>query len=107
MARTHFCETCGRDFTNRLCPRCGQPPSGSTATRDDIVDDIVEKARDQEAERHRREYEASPVSDPDGSLDTMIERASKPSLATLLKRGIESGFIKPTHDYRAGNVSNP
>lgn len=103
--KTHFCENCGRDFTNRLCPRCGQPPAGSGQTTDDVLDDVLDRAREEEVVRHQREYETSPVSDPDGNLDTMIERASAPTLATLLKRGIESGLIKPTHDYRAGQVN--
>ena len=79
---THFCESCGRDFTNKRCPRCGGPPS---------------------TEREDRDHEA-PVSVDEGSLDTMIEQASRPTLASLLTRGIKSGLIKPTHDYAAGST---
>jgi hypothetical protein len=75
----HFCENCGRDFTNVTCPRCGGPPAP-------------------------RVHE--PVSVADDSLDTMIEQASRPTLATLLKRGIDSGAIKPSHEYAAGSTPN-
>ncbi len=76
---THFCDTCGRDFTNRFCPRCGGPPA---STKGDI----------------------EVVSDLGDTLDTMIEQASRPTLASLLKRGIDSGLIKPSHDYAAGST---
>ena len=77
----HFCDTCGRDFSNRFCPRCGGPPASTKG----------------EAE----------VSDLGGTLDTMIEQASRPTLASLLKRGIDSGLIKPSHEYSAGNTPTP
>ena len=73
----HHCENCARDFTNPRCPRCGGPPASS------IKD---------------------PVSVPEASLDDMIEHASRPTLASLLKRGIKSGLIKPTHDYNSGST---
>lgn len=80
---TFFCEDCGRDHTNPVCPRCGRPNT------------------------HRRPHEDDePVSVADDSLDTMIEQASRPTLASLLKRGIDSGLIKPSHDYAAGNTPN-
>jgi hypothetical protein len=82
---SHFCDTCGRDFTNMRCPRCGGPPSSGTEPL------VVPK-------------DAGPVSVDEGSLDTMIEQASRPTLASLLKRGIDSGLIKPTHDYAAGST---
>ena len=44
------------------------------------------------------------VSDPGDSLDTMIEQASRPTLASLLKRGIANGTITPSHEYSAGDV---
>jgi hypothetical protein len=78
----HFCDTCGRDFTNMRCPRCGGPPS---------------------TQREDPDHE-TPVSVDESSLDTMIEQASRPTLASLLKRGIDSGLIKPTHDYAAGST---
>lgn len=77
MAVTHFCEECGRDFTNPFCPRCGGPPA----------------SRKSEAE----------VSDLGDTLDTMIEQASRPTLASLLKRGVDSGLIQPTHNYSFGS----
>lgn len=88
----HFCETCGRDFTNMRCPRCGGPPS-------------TEIEEHEMPEAHER-GSSTPVtvSDPDATLDTMIELASRPTLASLYKRGINSGLIQPTHDYAAGQV---
>ena len=80
----HFCENCGRDFTNPSCPRCGGPPSRVLPPADH-----------------------EPVSVADDSLDHMIERASRPTLASLLKRGIDSGLIKPAHDYAAGSTPTP
>lgn len=76
----HFCENCGRDFTNPTCPRCGGRPASS-----------------------KQGIFPEPLSVPDDSLDTMIEKASRPTLASLLKRGIHSGLIKPTHDYNSGS----
>ncbi len=76
---THFCDNCGRDFTNRFCPRCGGPPA-STKGDTEVVSDLGD------------------------TLDTMIEQASRPTLASLLKRGIDSGLIKPSHDYAAGST---
>jgi hypothetical protein len=83
----HFCETCGRDFTNPRCPRCGGPPQSENI----------------ELEEHGPEpVVLNPaVSDPDATLDTM---ASRPTLASLLKRGVESGLITPSQEYSAGNV---
>ena len=77
MATMHYCEECGRDFTNPFCPRCGGPPASRTSK--------------------------TGVSDPGDTLDTMIEQASRPTLASLLKRGIDSGVIKPTHNYAFGS----
>jgi hypothetical protein len=37
----------------------------------------------------------------------MIEQASRPTLASLLTRGIKSGLIKPAHDYSAGSTPTP
>lgn len=74
----HFCEMCARDFTNPRCPRCGGPPSSAAALAE------------------------SPLSGLDDSLDDMVEKASLPTLASLLRRGIQSGLIKPTHDYSHG-----
>ena len=71
----HFCENCARDFTNPTCPRCGGPPARKV-----------------------------PVSVPEDRLDVMIEHASRPTLASLLKRGIRTGLIKPTHDYQSGST---
>ena len=82
----HFCEDCGRDFTNPVCPRCGLPPTNRRPSRDDLP-----------PERDR-----GGLSDPTDTLDTMIEQASRPTLASLLKRGIETGLIKPAHDYSHG-----
>jgi hypothetical protein len=48
--------------------------------------------------------EPKAVSVVDDSLDTMIEQASRPTLASLLKRGIDSGLIKPVHEYGSGST---
>lgn len=80
----HFCEDCGRNFTNPTCPRCGRPPTNRRPHPDD-----------------------EPVSVAEGSLDHMIEQASRPTLASLLKRGIDSGLIKPSHEYAAGSTPTP
>ena len=77
----YFCEDCGRDHSNKVCPRCGRTNTNRRPSQDD---DLVSVA--------------------DDSLDTMIEQASRPTLASLLKRGIDSGLIKPSHDYAAGNT---
>lgn len=77
----HFCENCDKDFTNARCPRCGGLPAASPSNPVEV-----------------------PVSEDDARLDTMIEHASRPTLASLLKRGIKSGLIKPTHDYSNGST---
>lgn len=80
----HFCETCARDFTNLRCPRCGGPPSTQLEDRDDLP-------------------RTGSVSDPDDTLDSMVEQASRPTLASLITRGINSGLIVPAHDYQTGD----
>ena len=81
MEKVHWCEPCQRQFTNPKCPRCGGLPSTAQATPADPA-----------------------MSVPDATLDTMIERASRPTLASLLKRGVASGAITPSHEYSAGDV---
>ena len=83
----HFCENCGRDFTNPSCPRCGGPPSSQLPTMDDLPGEAVSVV--------------------EATLDNMIEQASRPTLASLLTRGIKSGLIKPAHDYSAGSTPTP
>jgi hypothetical protein len=83
----HFCESCERSFTNQRCPRCGGPPAPVVKPGEVPLLKVVED---------------TPVSVVDDSLDTMIEQASRPTLAALLKRGINSGLIKPTHEYSNG-----
>ena len=39
------------------------------------------------------------VSDPDGSLDKMIEAASQPSLAVLMQRAKDAGHIQAVIEY--------
>ena len=39
------------------------------------------------------------VSDPDATIDRMVERASRPSLATLFQRGKAAGLIQPATEY--------
>lgn len=83
-----FCEDCGRDHTNPVCPRCGRPNSSRRAREED---DVPQRDR-------------GGLSVPEGSLDTMIEQASRPTLASLLKRGIANGTITPSPEYSAGNT---
>ena len=83
----YFCDDCGREHTNMVCPRCGR----SNTNRRPHEDDVTSSG-------------AGALSVADDSLDTMIEQASRPTLASLLKRGIDSGLIKPSHDYAAGNT---
>ena len=85
----HFCETCERSFTNPVCPRCGGKPAPAVQP-DDVP--LLQVVKD------------DPVSVADDSLDSMIEQASRPTLASLLKRGVASGAITPTHEYSAGDV---
>lgn len=85
----HWCETCAREFTNPRCPRCGGPPH--TETEADEVPGSSPVV-----------LNTSPVSDVPDTMDHMIEQASLPTLASLLKRGIERGLIKPAHEYDHG-----
>lgn len=39
------------------------------------------------------------VSAPDDRLDSLVQAASIPNLATLIKRGKDKGLIKPTVGY--------
>lgn len=39
------------------------------------------------------------VSDPDAKLDELVERASRPSLATLFTTAQKRGLIQPTQQY--------
>lgn len=86
----NFCETCDRSFTNQKCPRCGGPPA--PAVKPDEVP-VLSVVKDTPA-----------LSVVDDSLDTMIEQASRPTLASLLKRGVESGAITPTPEYSSGST---
>jgi hypothetical protein len=83
----HFCEMCERSFTNMRCPRCGGPPAPVVKPGEVPLLSVVKDEA---------------LSDPGDSLDTMIEQASRPTLAALLTRGIKSGLIKPTHEYSNG-----
>lgn len=39
------------------------------------------------------------LSVPDDSLDSMVEQASVPNLAALLKQGKKQGLIQAVHEY--------
>lgn len=56
---------------------------------------------EEEARQAERNYQrdTANMSDQDASLDQMVERASRPSLATLYQRGKDSGVIQPVQDY--------
>jgi hypothetical protein len=49
---------------------------------------------------------ADSVSDPDDTLDSMIQQASVPSLSSLFKKAKETGAIKAVPAY-GGNASAP
>lgn len=85
----HFCETCERSFTNMRCPRCGGPPAPVVQPGDVPLLKVVGND--------------DAVSVADDTLDNMIEQASRPTLASLLKRGISTGLIKPSHEYSNGS----
>lgn len=46
------------------------------------------------------------VSDPDARLDTMVQQASVPSLATLFKKAKDSGAIKAVTAYGGAPSTN-
>lgn len=73
----HYCHVCKISYTNPRCPRCGAAWV-----------------------RENAEPQVSPiVSDPDTRLDTMVSEASRPTLASLVRRGLRSGLIQPMQDY--------
>jgi hypothetical protein len=83
-----YCENCDIEHTNVACPKCG----ARNPTRHLLAHDVP--VRDDTL-----------VSDPPDRLDTMIEAASRPTLASLVKQGIKRGLITPVQDYasrRAG-----
>jgi hypothetical protein len=41
----------------------------------------------------------TPVSDPDASVDSMVEAASQPSLSTLMQRAKDAGHITALVEY--------
>lgn len=47
-------------------------------------------------------FKGGTVSVPDDTMDTMIQRASTPNLATLFQRGKDAGLLKPTQGYAGG-----
>ena len=80
------CENCEVDFTNPTCPLCGARPASRRQPRTEDVP------------RH-----STFVSDPDDTMDHMVQQASRPTLASLVKRGLKKGLIKPIHDYASKN----
>lgn len=81
-----YCDNCDIDFTNPTCPRCGSRPT----------------SRHPERAQHEPTRHSTFVSEPSDNLDSMIETASRPTLAQLLKRGLEKGLIKPIQEYAQG-----
>lgn len=70
----HYCPRCDKHYTNATCPRCGAKPQ---------VNPIV--------------------SDPPTTMEVdeeMIVKASRPSLAALVKQGLKAGLIKVVPDYQ-------
>lgn len=90
-----YCSNCDHEFTNVRCPRCGGLPTPT----------VPDHHPDDEHGKHEPVVlNTEGVSDSTDTLDTMIETASRPTLAQLLKRGVESGLITPTQEYSAGQV---
>jgi len=42
---------------------------------------------------------AAPLSEGDEKLDALVQQASTPNLASLLRKGKESGLIRPVQQY--------
>jgi hypothetical protein len=78
---THHCDHCDIRFSNPRCPRCGGPPSRA-----------FESAK-------RRHPTSRNVSEDDDRVDDMVQQASRPTLASLVKAGLKRGLIQPVHDY--------
>ncbi len=78
------CNHCDIEFTNPTCPRCGRPPASLGKPSRPPHTSVVEQGE---------------VSDPDATLDTMVEAASRPTLASLVKAGIKRGLIQPMAEY--------
>lgn len=91
----HYCNSCDHEFTNIRCPWCGGPPAEYHQP---------EHFKDDEHGKHEPVVLNTNVSDPTDTLDTMIETASRPTLAQLIRRGVEAGVITPTQEYSAGQV---
>jgi hypothetical protein len=70
-----YCQHCDIEHTNVACPKCGARNPARHQPRADVV------------------------SDPPTRLDAMIEEASRPTLASLVKQGIKRGLITPVQDY--------
>lgn len=85
----HYCDYCDRTFSNPRCPMCNRPPA--------------RRAPDPPGP------EVQPistfVSGPEGRVETdedLVERTSRPSLATLVKRGLKAGLIHVMPEYAQG-----
>lgn len=72
----HHCEHCDIKFTNPRCPRCGRAPVVS-----EVPTTVVSTPPDE------------------GELEMMVAKASRPSLASLVKRGLKAGYIHTVPDY--------
>lgn len=83
-----ICPGCNLAFpVGTDCENCGKADVSSN-----IVSDPAERIRgirDQQARQPMIEDE----------LDEMVAKASRPTLATLFKRGLDQGLIKPTNSY--------
>lgn len=73
----HHCQHCDIEFTNPRCPRCDRKPA--------IVSGVPSSV--------------DPTPPDEEELDAMVARASRPSLASLVKRGLRAGYIATVADY--------
>ena len=79
-----YCEHCDIEHTNPACPKCGVRNPARHQSRNDGAEPV---------------RTSTFVSDPPSTLDTVIEEASRPTLAALVKQGIKRGLITPVQDY--------
>lgn len=69
----HYCARCDKQFSNPTCPRCGAKPQ---------VNPIV--------------------SEPPTTMEVdeeMVVKATRPSLANLVRQGLKKGLIQVMPDY--------
>jgi hypothetical protein len=69
---------------------------------DEIKEDCNACKIEAAVDRYDDERKGGTLSVADDTMDTMVQRASAPSLATLFQRGKDAGLLKPTQGYDGG-----